>query len=175
MILCRAINRSGGLGLCLTCNWPIQDRVGDFPTCNRPMYNNRCINSSCRWVVVSFGWNQKSPEFTETWQDLARFAEDPPRFSLNLLDPARFLPNHVEKSLVWPNLVYIMLEITKLVENLAKSLEKMAEVNGLWMGRDSRVLEEEIWNQPSNAGFLTSRLESERRIEWFWVGFGRVG
>ena len=42
-----------------------------------------------------------------------------------------------------------------LSENVAKILEKMVEVNGLRASRVSRVLEEEIRDQPTNVGFLT--------------------
>ena len=50
----------------------------------------------------------------------------------------------MEKSLVQLDLVYIMLEITGLAKNVARNLEKMAKVDGLWIGRVSQVLEEEI-------------------------------
>ena len=88
---------------------------------------------------------------------------------------ARFLPNRAKKSLVWLDPVFIVPEIVS--EKVAKNLEKMAGVNGLRVGRVSRVLEEEIQNRPIGAGFLTSKPKSNRqscRIEWIRVRFRQV-
>lgn len=62
-----------------------------------------------------------------------------------------------------------------LSENVAKNLEKMVGVNGLWTSRVSWVLEEEIRNQPIDVRFLTLGPKSDRQIKWFrdgsrWVG-----
>ena len=61
-----------------------------------------------------------------------------------------------------------------LSEKMAGNLEKMAGVNGFRANWVSRVLKEEIQNQPVDARFLTLRPKSNRescRIEWIRVRF----
>ena len=62
----------------------------------------------------------------------------------------RFLPNRAENS---SDLARSGVYPSCLVENVARNLEK-SRIDSLWVGRASRVLEEEIQNRLSNIGFL---------------------
>ena len=47
----RGVHRSGGSGLCPTCNWPVRDWVGRNPTRNRPVKRVRFRMSVCQQVA----------------------------------------------------------------------------------------------------------------------------
>ena len=130
--------------------------------------------------AVGFGWTRYSPVSSET---LVRSCQIHPRSGEILSDPVRFLPNLDEKSLVWPDLVFIVPEIDGFKWKSGRNLEKMAKFYGLQVDRVSQGLKEEIRNRPANVRFLESGLESERQssqIRWFragrasWMGGGLI-
>ena len=75
-----------GLSLCPTCNWPLTDCVGNFPTRKRVGFHGSIIYQ----VSIDFKWSQKLPKTTKKryiyiyikWQDLFIFGEI-------LLDPSK--------------------------------------------------------------------------------------
>jgi len=130
----RAVHRSSGLGLCPTYNRPVQDWVGGFSTSNRPVYNNEFVDLDCQRVVSISGeienhWNLSKRN--KVSPNPVRSCQIRPRFSENSSDLVIFPPNHAKKSLIQPDLVYIMPEIARIAKNITENLGKMVEVDGL--------------------------------------------
>ena len=175
------VHGSGGLGFFLTHNRPVQDQVGGFLICNRPVtVTGLLVWVAGEWLSVSGETDnhQNLLKRGEISSDLARSCQIYPRSGEILLDLARFLPNRAEKSLVWPDPVFLCQKMTDLSEKVAGNMEKMAGVNGLWPGRVSWVLEEKIRNQPAGIWFLMSGPESDRRscgLGGSGLDLGRLG
>ena len=110
----RAVHGLGGSGFCPTRNQPIQDQVGGFSTHNRPVIvTNLSVRVASGWWSVSGepDYHRNASKCGEISPDPARFCQIHPRSGEIPSDPMRFLANHDEKSLVRPDLMFIMPKI----------------------------------------------------------------
>ena len=108
------------------------------------MYSNGFVDLGCQRVVSVSSETENHRNLSkhnEVSPDPVRSCQIRPRFGENSSNLVRFSPNHAKKSLIQLDLVYMMLEITRIAKNVAENLGKMARVDGLQAGRVSRVLE----------------------------------
>ena len=129
---CFTRTRAGhGSGFCPTRNWPVQDRVGGFSTRNWPITITNCRfelpagGGRFRVNSIITGMLRNAAISRQIWRDLARSirGEIPS-------DSVRFLANRDGKSLVRPDLVFIVPKIDEFKWKSGWNLE--TKVVGIW-------------------------------------------
>ena len=144
----RVVHEMVGLGLCPTCNQLVQNWVGGFPS------RNWLMLWVCQFGLLASGCGfHVEPKITGICWNAARSCQIHPSSGKILSDLVRFSPNHVEKSSVRSDPVYIVLEINKFSSKCGPNFGKH--------GRS--------WWSSGWLGFMGFRGEDLKLIHQSWV------